>query len=39
VEAFDKIKNDFEDRLLADRSIDHGVINGSIRPFDVEILL
>ena len=27
------------DRLIADRSIDHGVVNRAVRPFDVEILL
>jgi hypothetical protein len=27
------------DSIIADRSIDHGVVNGAIRPFDVEIFL
>jgi hypothetical protein len=27
------------DGLIADRRIDHGVVNGAVRPFDVEILL
>src|ERR1700722_3768763 len=39
VEGFHKIQNDFEGSLLADRRINHGVVNGAVRPFDVEILL
>jgi hypothetical protein len=38
VEGFHKIQNDCEDSLLADRSINHGVVHGAVRPFDVEIL-
>jgi hypothetical protein len=34
-----KIQNDVKDRLIADRSIDHRVVNGAIRPFDVKLLL
>jgi len=27
------------DRLIADRSIDHGVVDRAVGPFDLEILL
>ncbi len=30
MEGFGKIQNDFEDRLLADRGINHGVVNGAV---------
>src|SRR5271154_1672646 len=33
------IQNHVNDSLIADRSIDHGVVNGAIRPFYVEIFL
>ena len=39
VEGFHKIQNDLQDSLLADRSINHGVVNGTVRPFHVEILV
>ena len=38
-DSFHKIQNHVNDRLIADPSIDHGVVNGAVRPFDVEILL
>src|SRR5580700_392967 len=33
------LQNHVNDSLIADRSIDHGVVNGAIRPFDVKIFL
>jgi hypothetical protein len=39
LECFHNVQNHVHDRLIADRSIDHGVVNGAVRPFDVEILL
>jgi hypothetical protein len=39
IEGFHKIQNHVNDGLIADRSIDHGVVNGAVGPFDVEILL
>src|SRR5580658_4515885 len=33
------IQNCMNDSLIADRSIDHGVVNGAIRPFDMKIFL
>ena len=28
-----------QDRRVTDRSIDHGVVKGPVRPFDMEVLL
>jgi hypothetical protein len=39
IEAFHKIQNHVKDCRVSDRSIDHGVIQGAVRPFDVEELL
>src|ERR1700691_2118014 len=39
VEDSHNIQNHVNGSLVADRSIDHGVVNGAIRPLDVEILL
>src|SRR5260370_15704530 len=39
VEGFHKIQNHVNDGLIADHSIDHGVVNGAVRPLDAEILL
>jgi hypothetical protein len=39
VEGFREIENDFGDRLLPDRGVNHGVVNAAVRPIDVEILL
>jgi hypothetical protein len=38
VEGLRKIENDFENRLLADRGINHGVVNRAVGPFDAKIL-
>ncbi len=34
-----EVQNHVNDGLIADRGIDHGVVDGAVRPFDVEILL
>ena len=39
LEGFHDIQDHVHYRLIADRSIDHCVINGAVRPFNVEILL
>ena len=39
VEAFHQIHNHVNDGLISDGGVDHGVINGAVRPFDMEILL
>ena len=39
VEGFHEIQNYVNDRLIAERGIDHAVVNGAVRPFDAEILL
>ncbi len=39
LEGLPKIQNHVNDRLIADRSIDHRMVNRAVRPFDVEILL
>ena len=39
IDGFHEIQNHVDDGLIADRSIDHGVVNGAVRPFNVEILL
>src|SRR5437016_4064879 len=39
IDGFYEIQNHVNDGLIANRGIDHGVVNGAIRPFDAEILL
>jgi hypothetical protein len=39
IEGFHKIQNHVKDCLSADRGIDHGVVDGAVGLFDVEILL
>src|SRR5258708_40138671 len=39
VDGFHEVKNHMNDGLIADRRIDHSVVNGAVRPFDAEILL
>jgi hypothetical protein len=39
IEGVHKIQNHVNDTFIADHSIDHGVVNGAVRPFDAEILL
>ena len=34
-----EIQNHVNDSLVADRAVDHGVVNATIRPFDAEIFL
>src|ERR1700689_1191218 len=34
-----EIQNHVNDGLIAERGVDHGVVDGAVRPFDVEILL
>src|SRR5882672_810267 len=39
VDGFHEVQNHVNDGLIADRRIDHSVVNGAVRPFDAEILL
>src|SRR5690349_1499552 len=39
IEAFHKFQNHANDGLIADRSVDHDVVNRTVRPFYVEIFL
>jgi hypothetical protein len=39
IDGFHKIQNHVNNGLIADPSIDHGVVNSAVRPFNVEILL
>jgi len=39
IDDFYEIQNHVNDGLIANRGVDHGVVNGAIRPFDAEILL
>ena len=34
-----QIQNHLNDWLIADRGIDHGVVDGTVGPFDVEVFL
>jgi hypothetical protein len=34
-----EIQNHVNDGIIADRCIDHGMVESAVRPFDVEILL
>ena len=39
IKAYHEIQNHVNDNLIADRGIDHTVVNGTVGPFDAEILL
>src|SRR5690349_24794455 len=39
VEGFHEFQNHANDRLITNRRVDHSVVNSTVRPFDVKILL
>ena len=39
IEGIRKFQNLLNDSLVADRGIDHGVIDGAVRPFNMEVFL
>src|SRR5580700_9543706 len=39
VEGFHNLQNHVNDGLVANRCVDHRVVNGAVRPLDTEILL
>ena len=39
IQSFRQILYILDDGLITDRGVDHGVVNGTIRPFHIEILL
>jgi hypothetical protein len=39
IDGFHEVQNHVSDGLIADRGIDHGVVDGAVWPFDFEIFL